>query len=154
MMKLISESAQAAEMADESEWDVTRWRTSVLQCAAPSVQHSKPKKQKQSNDDRKDRIKDSNQMKILNEIRRWLQLAGKGDWYRLLSSHLQDDPRIEKKTRKEEDTPSSNQDKVEKVKCTMDVMSEVHRELESARKSGQKENSRTQKLDQHQASAD
>ena len=100
MIKLLSESTQAAELANESEWDITRWRTSILLYAAPSVLLSKPKKQAQSGDDEKDGIKESNQMKMLKEIRRRLQLAEKGEWHKLLSSHLEDCPRKTSKTRK------------------------------------------------------
>ena len=79
MMKLISESAQATEMADESEWDASRWRTSILFFVAPSVLLSKPKKQKQSVDDGKDGIKECNRMKMLKEIRKRLQLQRKAN---------------------------------------------------------------------------
>ena len=37
MIKLLSESTQAAEMANESEGDITRWRTSILLYAAPKA---------------------------------------------------------------------------------------------------------------------
>ena len=60
MIKLLSESTQAAELANESEWDITRRRTSIRLCAAPSVLLSKRKKQAQSGDDEKDGIKESN----------------------------------------------------------------------------------------------
>ena len=43
-------------------------------------------------------------MKMLKEIRRRLQLAEKGEWYKLLSSHLEYYPRKTSKTRKEKDT--------------------------------------------------
>ena len=96
-------------MANESEWDITRWRTSIFLYAAPSVFLSKPKKQAQSGDDEKDGIKESNQLKMLKEIRRRLQLAEKGDWHKLQSSHLEDYPRKTLKTRKEEDTGEGSQ---------------------------------------------
>ena len=57
---------------------------------SPSVLLSKPKKQKQNEGDEKDEIKESNQMKMLNEIRRRLQLAEKGEWHPLLSNHMED----------------------------------------------------------------
>ena len=79
MVKLLGESAHAADVANENEWDTIRWRTSTLLFAAPSVLLSKPKKQLQSDDDEKEGIKESNQMKMLKEIRRRLQLAEKGE---------------------------------------------------------------------------
>ena len=71
---------------------------------APSVLLSKPQKQKQNEGDEKDEIKECNRMKMLKEIRRRLQLAERGGWNRLLSSHTEDCPRSAKKARKEEDT--------------------------------------------------
>ena len=41
-------------------------------------------------------MKESNHMKMLKEIRRRLQLAEKGEWNRLLSSHMEDYPRSAK----------------------------------------------------------
>ena len=58
---------------------------------------------------KKDGIKESNQMKMLKEIRRRLQLAEKGEWHKLLSSHLEDYPRKTSKTRREEDTGEGSQ---------------------------------------------
>ena len=109
MAKLLGESAHAADTANENEWDTIRWRTSTLLFAAPSVLLSKPKKQLQSDDDEKEGIKESNQMKMLKEIRRRLQLAEKGEWHKLLSSHLEDYTRKTKKTKSEEDTSEGSQ---------------------------------------------
>ena len=55
MISLISESAQAAEVAKESAWDEIRCQTNILLYAAPSVLPSKPKKPMQSGDDEKRR---------------------------------------------------------------------------------------------------
>ena len=46
LTRLISESGQAAELAEGSELEATRWRTSMLLYVAPSLLLSKPKKQK------------------------------------------------------------------------------------------------------------
>ena len=109
MIKLLSESAQAAELANENESDAIRWRTSTLLYAAPSILLSKPKKQVQSDDDGKEGRKESNQMKMLKEIRRRLQLAEKGEWHKLLGNHLEDYASKTKKTKKEEDTGEGSQ---------------------------------------------
>ena len=68
-----------------------------------------PRNKKQNEDDEKDEMKESNYMKMLKEIRRRLQLAEKGEWNRLLSSHMEDYPRSAKKARKEEDTGEGSQ---------------------------------------------
>ena len=109
MIKLLSESAQAAELANENEWDAIRWRTSTLLYAAPSILLSKPKKQVQSDDDGKEGMKESNQRKMFKEIRRRLQLAEKGEWHKLLGNHLEDYASKTKKTKKEEDTGEGSQ---------------------------------------------
>ena len=109
LARLISECAQAAELAEGSEWDAIRWRTSMLLYVAPSVLLSKPKKPKQNEGDGKDEIKESNQMKMMQELRRRLQLAEKGEWNRLLSSHTEDYPRSAKKARKEENKGEGSQ---------------------------------------------
>ena len=63
----------------------------------------------QSDDDEKEGMKESNQMKMLKEIRRRLQLAEKGEWHKLLGNHLEDYARKTKKTKKEEDTGEGSQ---------------------------------------------
>ena len=63
MIKLISDCAHAVELADESDWDAIRWRTSTLLHAAPIVLLSKPKKHTQSNDNEKGGSKENNQIK-------------------------------------------------------------------------------------------
>ena len=101
MIELPSERTQAAELANESEWDVTRMRISIL-----LYEHQRATQQTQ---EASAGIKESSQMKMQKEIRRRLRLAEKGEWHKLLSSHLEDHPRKTSKTRKEEDTGEGSQ---------------------------------------------
>ena len=101
--RLISESAQAADLAEGSEWDAIHWRTSMLLHVTSSILLSKPKRQKQNEGDDKDEMKDRNQTKILKEIRKTLQLAPP------LISRMEDSTRSAKKARKEEDTGDGSQ---------------------------------------------
>ena len=70
LTRLVSESAQAAELAEGSKWDAIRWRTCMILYVRPSVLLSKPEKQQQNEGDEKNEIKESDQMKMLKEIRK------------------------------------------------------------------------------------
>ena len=168
---LISENEHASEVAERSEWDTMRWRTSMLLHVAPSVSHSKPKKQKQNEGG----SKESNHMKMMKETRRRLQLSEKDEWNRLLSSHTGGPPAqrqegekrrghrrgIAASTRAQQGNISgacqalvgrsltaNSQDTDEKVKSmvAMDVTSDEHKELESARKEANKMRSKVPEM--------